>query len=207
MNDDYLQPYRDAVTRYGSGFDATLWATPRTQAVRFAVMRAMVPLEGKRVLDAGCSRGDFAAYLEEAGVDYERFIGVDGVEEVVGFARERGLARSEFVAGDFVKRPELLATGEPDVVTISGTLNTMSLGVATAVLEGAWAGCREALVFNFLSDRADRKAPRQEYPARRLPLMTLLDWSLERTWDVQLRQDYFPFGHDATILMRKAGRG
>ena len=37
----------------------------------------------------------------------------------------------------------------------------------------------------------------------RLPTMQLLDWALQKTPNVQLRKDYFPHGHDATILMRR----
>lgn len=204
MNDAYLQPYHDAQREHGTGFDVTLWARPETQRRRFAVFCEMLDMGGKRVLDAGCSRGDFAGYLLEGGVEYASFVGVDGVEAVIEFAQSRGLPRSAFVAGDFVKNVSLLETGEPEIVTISGSLNTMDAEPALAVLEGAWAGCSEALIFNFLSDRADARAPKQEYPAKRLPAMRLLDWALEKTWNVQFRQDYFEYGHDATVLMRKA---
>lgn len=203
MNDSYLKPYRDAQAEHGSDFDVTMWARPQTQRLRFQVFCEMQGLAGKRVLDAGCSRGDFAAYLLERGIRYGQFIGIDGLDEVIGFARGRGLPDSRFEAGDFVKDPGLLATGSPQVVTISGSLNTMDVDTALRVLEGAWSGCGEALAFNFLSDRAGGKAPPQEYPAGRLPTLKLLDWALTQTADVQLRQDYFDHGHDATILMRK----
>ncbi len=204
MSDAYLQPYREAQKVHGGEFDVTLWASPASQRRRFAAMVEMVPMAGRRVLDAGCSRGDFAAYLIERDIGFTRFIGVDGLAEVVAFAEARGLARSRFVAGDFVRDVSLLATDSPEVVTISGSLNTMDLDMACRVLEGAWAACREALVFNFLSDRAGPKAPIQLDPARRLPTMTLLDWALTRTSRVQLRQDYFANGHDASIAMFKA---
>lgn len=203
MNDAYLQPYHDAQREHGTDFDVTMWAGPHTQRLRFSVFCEMLDMAGKRVLDAGCSRGDFAGYLLERGVEYGAFVGIDGVPAVIEFAKARGLPRSEFVAGDFVKTPALLATGEPDIVTISGSLNTMDADAALAVLEASWAGCGEALIFNFLSDRADARAPKQEYPAKRLPTMTLLDWALKKTWDVRFRQDYFEYGHDATLLMRK----
>ncbi len=204
MSDAYLQPYRDAQQTHGSGFDVTMWARPETQQRRFEVFTQMLDFGGRRVLDAGCSRGDFAAYLQDRGVDYGRFIGIDGLAEVIAFARGRGLPDSRFEAGDFVASPELLAIEDPEVVAISGTLNTMDFKTARRVLEGAWAGCRGALIFNFLSDRAGPSAPPQAYPATRLPTMKLLDWALKKTPVVQLRQDYFPAGHDATILMVKA---
>ena len=203
MSDAYLQPYRDAQTQHGSGFDVTMWARPATQRLRFEVFTQMFNFGGRRVLDAGCSRGDFAAYLIERGVDYGRFIGIDGLSEVIEFARGRDLPESRFEAGDFVKSPQLMATESPHVVTISGSLNTMDVETAIRVLEGAWAGCEEALLFNFLSDRCGPDAPEQAYPARRLPTMTLLDWALSKTPSVQMRQDYFEHGHDATLLLKK----
>ena len=203
MKDAYLKPYRDAQAEHGSDFDVTMWARPETQRRRFDVFCQMLYLEGKTVLDAGCSRGDFAAYLLERDVTYGRFIGIDGLDEVIAFARGRELPDSRFEVGDFVRQPELLATGSPQVVTISGSLNTMDAATAIRVLEGAWAGCGEALAFNFLSDRCGPGAPPQEYPAQRLPLMELLDWSLTQTPNVQLRQDYFAHGHDATLLLKK----
>ncbi len=206
VNDDYLEPYRRAQATHGDSFDVTLWARPETQQRRFAVFTEMVDFADKRVLDAGCSRGDFAVYLEERGIDYTHFRGIDGVQEVVGFARERGLARASFQHADFVREPgalgaDMSASEQPHVVAISGTLNTMDWATAQTVLEGAWAGCRETLVFNFLSDRCGAKAPPQLNPAVRLPTDLILGWALGKTWNVMFRQDYFEHGHDATVRM------
>ncbi|MFW5683204.1 MAG: hypothetical protein ACOC1G_09395 [Phycisphaeraceae bacterium] len=200
---DYLKPYRKAQTVYGSDFDVTLWASETTQRKRFEVFRDMLPLTGKIVLDAGCSRADFAAFLLQHGVEYGKYIGVDGIEQVLAYARDRDLPRAEYYHGDLVTDRDLLAIGPPEVTVISGTLNTMKYGAAVKLLEHAWAGCTQTLAFNFLSDRCDTRAPRQAYPARRLPAMRLFDWALKKTWDVRYRQDYFPFGHDATIVMQK----
>lgn len=200
----YLTPYRRAQRTTGTDFDVTLWANPRSQQRRFAVMERMVMLAGRRILDAGCSRGDFAQYLIERNVAYARFIGIDGLAEVIDFARTRGLRDAEFHCGDFVSDPSLLRTGDPQVIAISGSLNTMQDDLAMQVLENAWQATQEVLIFNFLSDRAHAAAPPQQDPARRLNTMRLLDWALDRTWAVQLRHDYFRDGHDATIMMRKA---
>lgn len=203
MNDEYLQPYRVAEQTHGQSFDVTLWASEASQTRRFAVMAQMVRLAGRRVLDAGCSRGDFAAWMNRTGVDYAHYTGVDGLAQVIAFAQQRGLPHSRFLTGDFVHNGQILTTDHPEIVTISGTLNTMDQSMAISVLEAGWAACSRALIFNFLSDRAGAEAPRQLDPARRLDTMQLLDWALQKTSSVQFRQDYFPFGHDATVAMRK----
>ncbi|MEM6506990.1 MAG: class I SAM-dependent methyltransferase [Planctomycetota bacterium] len=203
-NDDhYLQPYREAHEDHGADFKVTLWANERSQQLRFRVMTEMVFMAGKRVLDAGCSRGDFAAYLMSKDVAYGSYTGLDAVEPVIDYANRRGLERAAFIAGDFVSDASLLSIDQPQVITVSGTLNTMDDDTAVGLLETAWQAAGETLVFNFLSDRASGQAPSQTAPARRLPALKLLDWAMQQTPSVCLRQDYFRFGHDATIAMRK----
>lgn len=199
----YLRPYQAAQLDHGAGFGVTLWANEQSQRLRFRVMSEMVFLPGKRVLDAGCSRGDLASYLCDAGIAYDAYVGVDAVEPVIDFARQRSLPRSRFVAGDFVTDPSLLSVGSPQVVAISGTLNTMPDETVLRLLEEAWAAAGQTLVFNFLSDTASGLAPSQTHPARRLPTMRLLAWAMSKTASVRFRQDYFRHGHDATVVMRK----
>jgi len=201
----YLDPYHDAAQKHGSDFDVTLWASERTQRLRFKVFAEMVYLQGKRILDAGCSRGDFASYLLEHQIGYDRFIGVDGVPQVIDFANTRNLPRATFHAGDFVRDPKLLSIGQPQVIAISGTLNTMDLPTVLGLLDAAWDAAAQTLIFNFLPDTAGPGAPPQQDPAHRLPTMRLIDWALKKTWDVRYRQDYMPHGHDATIAMGKHG--
>ncbi len=201
--DDYIQPYREALVDHGSDFKVTLWANERSQRLRFRVMTEMVFMTGKRVLDAGCSRGDFAAYLDEKGFAYESFVGIDGIADVIDFASARGLPRSRFLAGDFVADSGLLGTDSPQVIALSGSLNTMPDEMVFAVLDRAWEAAEQTLIFNFLSDRAGGGAPKQTAPARRLPTLGLLGWALSKTSQIKFRQDYFRNGHDATIAMHK----
>ena len=199
----YLDPYHRSFERHGAEFDVTLWASPQSQAKRFRVFTEMYDFTGKRLLDAGCSRGDFAAYLVAANIQFKQYVGVDGLAEVIDFAKTRDLPRCEFVFGDFLTDPAILHTGRPDVICISGSLNTMSDAQAFAVLSSAWAATGSCLLFNFLSSRCAPEAPPQTDYSRRLDTMALFDWALTKTSDVQFRQDYFRAGHDATIAMRK----
>jgi len=231
--DDYLKPYRQAVRRDGSGFGATLWHSRDGQQLRFAVMAELLDglgetplgdddrldpatpgpiapepphafgLAGRRVLDAGCGPGDMATWLSDHRVAVASFVGIDGVPEVVEHAATLGLPRCRFVAGDFVHDASLLATDDPHIVALSGTLNTMDDDTAMGVLNSAWHAAGQALVFNFLSDRCAPGRSGAAAPARRLPTDRVLDWALRQTPLVRFRQDYFPGGHDATIAMRK----
>lgn len=203
MPDDYLDPYRDAQDDFGNEFGVTLWANTKSQQRRFKVFMQMCYLPGKRILDAGCSRGDLAEYLIGQGVEYESYVGVDGLPEVIGYAKKRELPRAEFHAGDFVADPSLLSIGQPQVITISGTLNTMGDQVAMKLLDAAWDACSETLLFNFLSSRSTIDRREELGPARRLDPVKYLDWAMRHTPAVQLRQDYFKRGHDATIKLCK----
>lgn len=202
----YLDPYQQSLELHGAEFDVTLWASPETQRRRFQVFTELVDLTGERVLDAGCSRGDFAEYLIESGIAYHQYIGLDGLPELIRCAIAKDLLRCEFHAGDFLQDPSLLLRGRPSVVCISGSLNTMLWEQALAVLDHAWHAAGHTLVFNFLSSRCGPAAPAQDTYARRHDTMRLLDWALERTPDIQFRQDYFRDGHDASIAMRKRTR-
>jgi len=202
-SDPYLTPYRKSHARHGTDFNVTLWANPQTQRARFAAFTQMCFLAGKRVMDAGCSRGDFAAYLLEHKIEYGRYIGIDGLSEVIDFAASRGLPNAEFHHGDLLHDDTLWTRGDPQVICFSGTLNTMSDDHVTHVLEAAWQATRETLLFNFLSDRHGPGATPQCSPARRLNTMHWLDWAFKKTWHVGFRQDYLPHGHDATVVMRK----
>ncbi|MCC7145964.1 MAG: class I SAM-dependent methyltransferase [Phycisphaeraceae bacterium] len=201
--ESYLEPYRQSQRQHGTDFEVTLWASRRSQRVRFDVMAHMAYLGGKRILDAGCSRGDFAAYLLERGIQYGQYVGVDALGEVIEFARARNLSNAEFIKGDFMQDPPLLSSGAPQVVCISGSLNTMSDAEVMAVLEQAWVAAGEVLLFNFLPTTAGPQAPSQTGPARRLNTLWLLDWVQSRTPVWAFRQDYFAHGHDATVMMRK----
>lgn len=201
--DQYLDPYRQSLADNGTAFEVTLWASENSQRNRFDIFARMYDFGGKRVLDAGCSRGDFAAFLIDRAIPFESYVGVDALAEVINFASTRKLARCQFLASDFLAHPAALATGSPHVVAISGSLNTMTEAQVDAVLEASWRAASHALIFNFLSDRIGPEAPVQDTFTRRFDTLKMLKWAFDRTPSVQFRQDYFRAGHDATILMKK----
>lgn len=199
----YLDAYHEGIKQFGTDFEVTLWASPRTQTLRFEIFAEMYPLNDVRLLDAGCSRGDLAQWLLDHDIHYSQYIGVDGLDTIIDFAKERKIPRTQFVADDFLANPSLLKTGDPQVICISGSLNTMSDDDAMKVLNAAWDASSKVLMFNFLSDMAGPDAPPQDHIARRLNTLNLIAWAFTKTHNVVFRQDYFPNGHDATIRMTR----
>lgn len=199
----YLEPYEQAVNRHGPGFEATLWRNRSMQRTRFEVFQSMLDLTGRRILDAGCGLGDLAAYLSDAKIQYARYIGLDGVADVIRSADRRKLPRAEFHIADFVADPASLAIGEPEIICFSGSLNTVPESDARAVIDEAFRIASHAVLFNFLSDRCPPELLRKDTgPAKRFNTLTWLEWAMRMTPDVAFRQDYFG-GHDATIAMRR----
>lgn len=182
-----------------------LWCSRRSQRRRFAVFTKMYRFAGKRILDAGCGRGDLAAFLLERHLDFEHYVGLDALAAMIEAARARELPKCDFLLGDFIHQPQLLCTGQPQIICISGALNTMSDEHIAATLAAAWSAASEALLFNFLPLRAGETAAAcpDRGPARRLDAARLFDWARRQTTQVAYRQDYFPNGHDATLLMLK----
>lgn len=206
----YLRPYREILDQFGASFEATGWKNREMQTVRFDVMIAMVDFSGRVILDAGSGQGAFAARLAQRGIEYGRFIGLDAMPEMIEQSRAAGVEEAEFHVCDFAGEMDSFSrfmkeSGGPgvDVITFSGSLNTMEADEAKAVLERAWQAAREAVVYNFLSDRAPAALLRcASAPATRFPTLDLLDWALSKSPSVQFRQDYLG-GHDATIAIGK----
>ena len=203
---EYLAPYHAAVDRFGATFEATLWASRTAQAKRFSVMAEMVDLSGRVIVDAGAGLGDFAVYLAEREIAYERYIGLEAMASVVEEANQRGVPRSRFVVSDFVAHPEDYRVGasprEPEVITFSGSLNTLEMEQARRVVERAYEAASVAVVFNFLSTHFVHAHRAQTGPARRFDPLAMLGWSFRLTPNVRFRQDYLD-GHDATIALMK----
>lgn len=218
--DRYLQPYRDAIKRFGAGFQATLWASPEGQRTRFDVMIDLIGsdahgaacgaasselrrLDDSIVLDVGCGTGDFAQRLIERNVAFRRYIGVDAVHQMIDAARARRFDRCEFHSGDVLATPDLLTSGTPDFICISGTLNTMDEDTARRLVQAAFDSAAQGVAFNFLSNRPDEQWHDKDLgPARRFDTIRWLDWALHLTARVRFAQDYLD-GHDATIVMRR----
>lgn len=223
----WLEPYRHAAARGGASFGTLLWRSEEFQRARFRVFEQMIDLTGRVVIDCGCGRADFLAYLVERDIAYRAYVGIDAlpvmVEHCENRIKKQNLLRARAVLGDFASGEaaferyirELGAGthavgGGGEVFVFSGSLNTCEQGFALGVLERAWRAIAPApgaerpgaaLVFNFLSASCGRKWKGVSTgPAHRFDPHAMLAFAMERTARVQFRQDYLD-GHDATIVM------
>ena len=149
VDEPYLSPYLRAAEQHGAGFESLLWASPTTQRTRFEAIRGMYDSSDKIVLDAGCGRADYLAYLIEMGVRPAWYIGIEGVEALAAAAEKRQFPKARIIRGDFVRDPVRLFVGA-DVVVFSGSLNTMADPEFYSTIRRAYDAATEAVVFNFL---------------------------------------------------------
>jgi SAM-dependent methyltransferase len=195
---EYLEPYRRAASRHGDRFASLLWASPKTQAARFDAICRMADMRGRRVLDAGCGRGDLMDFLMERGIEPAEYIGIEAVDELVAAAMRKNLPRAQIVHGDFVREPEMLSVGA-DVIVFSGSLNTLEPDRFYLSLRQGWNAAGEVLVFNFLAAAHIASAQWLTWHRAADVLGITRSWSSE----VRMLEDYLD--GDCTIAVWKRG--
>jgi SAM-dependent methyltransferase len=89
---------RDAYNQFAAAFAAQVDTKPHNAFYdRPAVLSLLPPINGKRVLDAGCGPGVYAEWLARNGAEV---VGVDFSPEMVRLARERLRGRAEILEAD-----------------------------------------------------------------------------------------------------------
>lgn len=209
----YLDPYLRAAEKYGAGFEALLWRSHKAQRLRFRAIATMLNTTGRAIADVGCGNADLLFDMRRRGRAPARYIGIDAVPATLEHARERaraeGVEHTVFVEHDFVKDKslahDLVNDAKVDAVVFCGSLNTLPERDARLILDRFWHALAPvpdaALVFNFLSDRHDRRRTPANPPAVRFDPVNMVHWALDQTPLVTFRHEYLG-GHDATICMR-----
>ena len=146
----YLRPYVDAIERHGGGFEALLWTSPQTQALRFAAMCQIYDFSNKSVVDVGCGRADFLDYLIGRNIPLDHYVGLEAIDQMAAAAELKHHRHCTIVRADFVTEPSRMFVGA-DVAVFCGSLNTLSTDEFYQTLRRALDAASEAVVFNFLS--------------------------------------------------------
>jgi SAM-dependent methyltransferase len=215
-NRPYLEPYLIAAEKFGAGFEALLWQSPKAQRLRFRTIATMAAVKGRVVADVGCGNADLMLDMVRRGRGPSRYIGVDGVPAMLTRAREvlagAGVADAELIEADFVREAglaEALVRGRgAQVVVFCGSLNTLpeaeAQGGARSVLGGdgpvgRGTGRRWCSTFCPTGTTGTGR-PRRRRRCGFDPVR-MVHWALHRTPMVTFRHDYLG-GHDATVCMR-----
>lgn len=146
----YLTPYLAAADKHGAGFGSLLWASPKTQAARFAAIVRAGSLHGKTVLDVGAGRADFLRYMLAKRIRPKKYIGLEAVDVLAEAATQQCPRDARIIIGDFVSEPTLLDQNA-DIIVICGSLNTLDEDNFYQTIKTAWLAAQHSLVFNFLS--------------------------------------------------------
>ena len=109
------------VKKFGDSPQSLGWESEYTQKIRFMVLSGIAPLDGKRILDVGCGKGDLYGFFKEAGIPVE-YVGVDMTLELVKLGRslypDAQIMCRDFLADEYY--PEIdyaLASGVANVRT------------------------------------------------------------------------------------------
>ncbi|HWB53788.1 MAG TPA: class I SAM-dependent methyltransferase [Tepidisphaeraceae bacterium] len=145
----YLRPYLNAVELHGGGFPALLWASPASQAARFAALANLYDFTGKSIVDIGCGRADFLDYLLANDMEPNHYVGIEAVEAIAQSAERKQHRSCTILHADFVREPRRMFVGA-DAAVCCGSLNTLSSEEFYQTLRRAFDAAAETLVFNFL---------------------------------------------------------
>jgi hypothetical protein len=145
----YLAPYARAARRHANGFASLLWASRRTQALRFEALCRLRSMKGCSILDVGCGRADLLEFLIGRKEAPARYVGLEGIGGLARAAAGRNLPGCAIIEGDFVADPKRMFVGA-EVIVFSGSLNTLSKPQFYRTLERAYEAAGAAVVFNYL---------------------------------------------------------
>lgn len=197
---EYVSSFFDRNLRlHGDRPEAVRW-TAAGQQLRYRSMLDIGPLEGRRLLDFGCGKGDFYQFLKDAGISLQ-YAGWDISNNLIGFAR-RKYPGADFRVMDIDRDA---VTEDFDYVLLCGVFNLEVQGLDDMIrrtLKKLFGHCRIGLAFNGLSDHN----PGKDFELHYASPEGLRDFALQELSPfVAVRGDIIP--HDFTLFVyREAQR-
>lgn len=166
------------------------WGCREDQLTRFQAMVSQEVFSNRTILDIGCGFADFYGYLKSLSIPC-RYIGVDMMEEFVGYSRE-SYPDAEFICCDFMTQPERLP--QADYVVSNGTMNFKledNLSYTEKFLKMAFGKADKKLIVDFLSTVTTPGYPKENTVYYHSP-GDILNMAFALTPDVKLIHDYAP---------------
>ncbi len=143
-----LSFYDERLRMFGDRPEAVGW-TPGGQILRYESLLEIGDMNGKRVLDFGCGKGDFYWYLKGRNIEVS-YTGLDINERLIAVAK--GKSQGVFFRVLDIEKEEL---GEEfDYILLCGVFNLKVHGIEETIrstLRKLFDSCRIGLAFNALS--------------------------------------------------------
>lgn len=191
--------YNEKCKELGDDIGSVGWKDKKSQFLRFEMLFRELSVKGKRILDLGCGFGDLVEYLDKKADGSFSYIGVDISKAHLEIARQKHTRNNvEFREGDIFGLS--FEESEIDIVVESGMLNykhSNNMEYTEKVLRESYRIAREAVSFNFLTDRVDYQLEKNfHYSPEKL-----LESALGHTPYVCLYNDY-PL-YEFTLILKK----
>jgi 2-polyprenyl-3-methyl-5-hydroxy-6-metoxy-1,4-benzoquinol methylase len=146
---ELLHFYNRHLKDFGDSPRAIRW-TPEGQMRRYISLITIADnFSGKKVLDFGCGKGDFLAFMKEKDI-FAEYCGIDINENLINLAKKNH-PEAEFIAVDIDEKE---FNREFDIVFICGVFNLRVAGIEESmksILKKLFNLCREVLYINLLT--------------------------------------------------------
>ncbi|HXX81991.1 MAG TPA: class I SAM-dependent methyltransferase [Thermodesulfovibrionales bacterium] len=179
---------------FGDRPESLRWTSEGQRAHYEAMLDIACKIDGRKILDFGCGKGDFYQFLKDKGMESD-YTGYDINQNLIALARQK-FPGIRFEVCD-IERDTI--SEEFDYVFVCGVFNLNVQGIDELIrfsLKKLFRCCRIGLAFNALSAHAPQKAYDLHYTSPE----ALLGFALDHLSPfVAMRHDRIP--HDFTMFV------
>ena len=200
LDREYLISFYDkSLGMFGDRPESLHW-TPAGQIAHYGALLDIAPgIDGGKILDFGCGKGDFCGFLKDRNINVD-YIGFDINENFIALAREK-YPEADFRVFDIEKE----APGEDyDYIFLCGVFNLNVRGLDELIpftLKRLFDHCRIGLAFNALSAHN----PRKDFELHYVSEKEILDFAIrELSPFVAIKSDRIPY--DFTMFVYRDKR-
>ncbi|NJD56388.1 MAG: class I SAM-dependent methyltransferase [Nitrospirae bacterium] len=155
LSKEYVISFFDRNLRHhGDQPEAVRWSA-RGQRMHFQSLLDIGDIQGARILDFGCGKGDFLGFLTDSGVAVH-YTGYDINASLISLAQEK-YPEGRFRVFDIDTD---ICDEDFDYIFLCGVFNLRVAGLARTIrqtLRTLFGHCRKGLAFNALSDLNPKK--------------------------------------------------
>jgi 2-polyprenyl-3-methyl-5-hydroxy-6-metoxy-1,4-benzoquinol methylase len=139
---------------HGDRPEAVRWSS-KGQMLHYRAMLDIGDINGSKILDFGCGKGDFYQFLNDSGINV-KYSGYDINEKLIALARQK-YPSVDFRVFDAISD---VLEEEFDYIFLCGVFNLKVQGIEDsikAIMMNLFKHCRIALAFNALSSHNPQK--------------------------------------------------